>query len=74
MPTFHYTVDDEPQTTDQHELKANQLLPLAGLDAAVHYLIELLGSTQKQLQGDEPVHMHEDARFISVFTGPVPVS
>jgi hypothetical protein len=32
MPTFQYTVDDEPQSTTEHTLTARQILQNAGLD------------------------------------------
>ena len=31
MPTFEYTVDDEPQTTDEKALTPNQILKEPGL-------------------------------------------
>ena len=76
MPTFAYTVDDEPQTTDLHEMTPNQILAKASLDPSSYYLIELQGDHQVSFQGrpDVPIHMHEGMRFIAVFTGPVPVS
>ena len=76
MPTFQYTVDDEPQTTTEHILTARQILQNAGIDPATHYLVEIQGQhkTSYQNKPDEPIHMHEHMKFISVFSGPTPVS
>ncbi len=76
MPTFQYTVDDEPQTTTEHTLTARQILQNAGLDPTTYYLVEIEGQHQKSYQSkpDEPIHMHEHMKFISVFNGPTPVS
>ncbi len=73
---FEYTVDDEPQSTDQHTLTPNQILTRAGIDPATHYLVEIVGNTQRSYQGkpDVPIHMHQHMKFVSVFTGPTPVS
>ncbi|MBZ5538444.1 MAG: hypothetical protein LAO31_21065 [Acidobacteriia bacterium] len=76
MHTITYTVDDEPQTTTSHELNANQILSSAGIDIASHYLVQIEGHQRESYQnkGDQPIHMHEHMKFISVSTGPTPVS
>jgi hypothetical protein len=76
MPTFHYTVDDEPQTTTEHTLTPTQILQHAGLDPANYYLVQIEGNHQVSYQGkpEEAIHMHEHMKFVSVFTGPTPVS
>ncbi len=76
MPTFTYTVDDEPQTTTAHELTPVQILSNAGIDAASHYLVQIEGNHRISYQNkpDEEIHMHEHMKFISVSTGPTPVS
>jgi hypothetical protein len=76
MPTFQYTVDDEPQSTSEHILTARQILQNAGIDPSNHYLIEIEGQHKKSFEAnpDEPIHMHERMKFISVFKGPTPVS
>ena len=72
MPTFDYTIDGEPQQTTAHELTATQILQNAGIDAASHYLVQIDGNHRISYQADpnEPMHM----KFISVSTGPTPVS
>ena len=76
MPTFEYTVDDEPQTTTEHTLTPNQILQKAGIDSGAHYLVEIEGQHQESYQNkpDEPIHMHQHMKFISVFNGPTTVS
>lgn len=76
MPTFDYTVDGEPEQTTEHQLTPNQILRNAGFDPANHYLVEIVGATKESFQGkgDDPIHMHENMQFISVYTGPTPVS
>lgn len=76
MPVFHYTVDGEPQETSDHELTPTQILTKAGIDAATHYLVEIDGAHRVSFQGksNEEIRMHENEKFISVSTGPTPVS
>ncbi|MBZ0317913.1 MAG: hypothetical protein K8L91_15940 [Anaerolineae bacterium] len=76
MPTFHFTVDDEPFSTNEHTLTPTQILQIAGIDPTVHYLVEIHGHNQESYKDkpNEPIHMHQHAKFVSVFTGPTPVS
>lgn len=76
MPTFDYTVDGEPQQTTAHELTANQILTNAGIDTASHYLVQIEGAHRVSYEGkpNETIHMHEHMKFVSVSTGPTPVS
>jgi len=71
-----YTVDGEKQTTSERELTPVQILSNAGIDAATHYLVQIEGQHKISYQ-DNPqteIHMHEHMKFISVSTGPTPVS
>jgi hypothetical protein len=76
MPTFTYTVDSENQTTTSHELTAVQILTNAGIDAGNHYLVQIDGNHRISYQNNpnQLIHMHEHMKFISVSTGPTPVS
>lgn len=76
MPTFQYTVDDEPQTTAEHTLTPTQILRQAGIDPDTHYLVLIQGNHQVSYQGkpEEAIHMHQHMKFVSVFTGPTTVS
>ena len=76
MPTFTYTVDDEPQSTTEHILTAVQILEKATIDPATHYLVQIEGNHRISYQDkpNEKIHMHEHMKFISISTGPTPVS
>lgn len=77
MPAiFDYTVDDESQTTTEHQLTPIQILTNAGIDGSNHYLVQIVGNHQESYK-DRPefeIHMHEHMKFISVPIGPTPVS
>ncbi len=76
MPTFDYTVDGESQQTSAHKLTATQILQNAGIDVTSHYLVQIEGNNRISYQSDpnKEIHMHEHMKFISVSTGPTPVS
>lgn len=76
MPTFTYFVDDEQHATTEHVLTPVQILQAAGIDPGTHYLVQLQGQHQLSYQDkpDEQIHMHEHMKFISISTGPTPVS
>lgn len=72
---IHYFVDAEEQTTTDPNLTVAQILKNAGLDPATHFLIEIRGQHQVPHQDlNEVIHIHEKEKFISVFSGPTPVS
>jgi hypothetical protein len=76
MPVFKYTVDGEQQESSAHELTPSQILTNAGVDAASHYLVQIEGNHRisYQTKPTEPIKIHEHMKFISVSTGPTPVS
>jgi hypothetical protein len=76
MPTFDYTVDDEPESTEERVLTPAQILQSAGTNPATHYLVQIDGHHQISYQNNPnaEIHMHEHMRFISIPTGPTPVS
>ena len=70
-------VDDETLETDQRELTPHQILELAELDPAQHYLVLVKGGkpdTSYETTPDTPIHLHPGIEFASVFTGPTHVS
>ena len=73
---IHYTVDGEDQETRERELTPNEILRKAEVDPATHYLVEIRGRERISYQdrGDEPIRLHQGAKFVSVFVGPTPVS
>ncbi len=80
MPAGHeheieFTVDGEELETTARELTANQILEMAGIDPANHYLIKVDGREQDPIKdGATIVKLHEHEKFISAKTGPTPVS
>jgi hypothetical protein len=76
MPTFEYTVDDEPQSTANRTLTPVQIMTLAGIDPATNYVVQITGAAQESYK-DNPnaeIHMHQHMKFITNFTGEVTVS
>jgi hypothetical protein len=73
---IHYTVGDEPQTTTERVLTPREIMTKAGIKPEENYLVEIKGRERKSYkdQPDEPIHMHEGQKFVTVFVGPVPVS
>ena len=73
--TFTISIDGEPFSLTVHTLTADQVLGLAGLSATDHYLVLVHGKTQESFQGrgGALIHLHEGAKFVSVFTGPTTV-
>ena len=74
---IHFKVDDEPLETDLRELTPRQILELAELDPAEHYLVLVKGGkpdTSYEGKPDTPIHLHRGIEFASVFTGPTHVS
>jgi hypothetical protein len=76
MNLIKYTVDDEPQTTPERVRTPTQILQQAGIDPATHYLVQIEGKHQESYQNEpeKAIHMHEHMIFVSVSTGPTPVS
>jgi hypothetical protein len=79
LRVIHYALDDESQETTEKEMTPRQILLNAKphpIDPATHYLVQLEGHHQVSYKDkpDEPIHMHENMRFISESVGPTPVS
>lgn len=74
--SFDFTVDGDPFSTEAHELTPNAIMAIAGVDGSTHYLVEIRGRTQISYRDapDEPIHLHEHAKFATLCTGPTPVS
>lgn len=76
---FHYTVDKEPETTEDKELTPNQILELAGILPVKDYYIVQINpdGSQTSYKGspEKPIKMKCPAmHFVSVFNGETPVS
>jgi hypothetical protein len=74
--TISFTVDGEAVSTTSKTLTADSVLALAGLDPAMHYLVEIRGREQISFEGKgaEEIKVHPHMAFVSVATGPTPVS
>lgn len=74
---IEFTVDGEAVETTERERTPRQILTLAGLDPAQHYLVLVKGGrpeTSYETTPDAPIHLHPGIEFASVFTGPTHVS
>ena len=73
---IQYTVDGEPQETTERELTPRQIILNARLNPDERYLVKIEGRQQVSYKDkmDDPVRIHEREKFVTVFTGPVPVS
>ena len=76
---FHYLLDDEPETTEQKTLSANQILELGGvLPVTDYYLIEIDNTGKEISHKDTPlspiVMKCPGSKFVSIFRGSTPVS
>ncbi|MHB8459725.1 MAG: hypothetical protein ACYDAK_02915 [Candidatus Limnocylindrales bacterium] len=74
--TTDFTVDGEELTTTERELTPRQIMEMASIDPQAHYLVQIEGRHRESYQGKEDtlVHIRDDAKFITVSTGPTPVS
>lgn len=76
---FYYTVDEEPETTDQKELTPNQILELPGIKpVSDYYLVQINPDGSQTSYRETPTNsiiMKCPAmRFVSIFRGETPVS
>ena len=73
---IEFTVDGETVTTTEHELTPVQVMQLAGVDPESHYLKEIRGHQQISYKDtpNEPIHVHNNQRFITNSLEPTPVS
>lgn len=74
--TITFTVDDEPVTTEDRSLTPVDIMTLAGVDPATHYLVQVQGRHQTSYQDkpNEEIKVHPNEVFVTVSTGPTPVS
>lgn len=76
---FHYTVDAEPETTDEKQLTPNQILELAGITPVNnYYLVQINQDGSQTSYKDRPTEsirmVCPSAKFISVYQGEMTVS
>ncbi|VVB84925.1 Uncharacterised protein [uncultured archaeon] len=71
-----YTVNDKEQETDQKVMTPRAILEKAGIDPTLNYLVQIEGKKQISYKDspDQNIEMHNNMKFISISTGPTPVS
>jgi hypothetical protein len=71
-----FTVDGEHLTSADHTLSPNQIMVLAGVDSATHYLVEVKGRHQTSYRDhpDKEIAINDGDQFVTLYTGPTPVS
>jgi hypothetical protein len=73
---IHFEVDGEELETSDRELTPVEIMNLAGIDPANHYLSEIRGHEQISFK-DAPnvqIKMHNGIKFVTASTGPTPTS
>lgn len=68
--------DGEPLRLPSSDITPDEILAVAGLDAATNYLVLIQGRHQVSLQGKgtESMHIRKGESFIALSTGPTPTS
>jgi len=77
--TSHYTLDDEPESTDRKSLSANQILENGGIKPVADYYLMEIESDGNEISHknapDVPIEMKcPGSKFVSIFRGAMPVS
>ena len=69
-------LDGEPLQIPNKKISPNEILKLAGLEPATHYLVQVKNRHQISYQGkgDEPIQVHDDDVFVSLSTEPTQTS
>lgn len=75
---IHFTVDGEPEETEQRVMTADEIISIFGRkDPAANYLVRIEGGHREesyQNRGSEPIKLHNGMNFQIVSLGPTPVS
>lgn len=71
-----FLVDGEPVSTNERALTPAQIMGLAHVDPASNYLVRVEGRHQTSYKDrpNDKIEVHEDEVFVTVSTGPTPVS
>jgi uncharacterized protein YpmB len=70
-------VDSKPVEAPSKTMTAREILVLVGKDPAQYYLVQLIGKKDQNSYKeklDEPIHLDQHSRFITVSTGETPAS
>ena len=73
---IHFEVDTEPVVTTEEHLTPDQILQLAGIDPANHYLSRIEGHHTHSFKDapTTPIRVQDGEKFVSASTGPTPTS
>lgn len=76
---FHYTIDGEPETTDEEYLTPNQILERGGITPVSDYYVVQITQDQQQIEykdsPNKPIKMEcPGLKFISVYRSSTPVA
>jgi hypothetical protein len=71
IPIF---IDGEKFTVQDATTTAATLLGLVSKSAAEYYVVLKEGRQQTEFRGDDPIELKAGSKFLTVFTGPTPVS
>lgn len=76
---FHYTLDDEPETTDQRSLSANQIMQNGGVTPVKDYFLNEIDNNENEISHkdtpDAQIKMKcPGSTFVSIFRGATPVA
>lgn len=71
-----FLVDGEPVSTEERILTPAKIMELAHVDQATNYLVKVEGRHQISYKDkpNEKIEVHDDEVFVTVSTGPTPVS
>ena len=75
-PSITFTVDGEPVSTRERKLTPVQIMELGDVDPMTNYLVRVDGRHQTSYRDDpdQKIEVHEGEVFVTVPTGPTPVS
>ena len=71
IPIF---IDGEKYTVEGEATTATALLGLVSKLSSEWYLVLKEGRKQTEFRGDDPIELKSGSHFLTVFTGPTPVS
>lgn len=74
--TITFLVDGEHVSTEERILTPVKIMELAHVDPATNYLVRVEGRHQISYKDkpNEKIEVHDDEVFVTVSTGPTPVS
>lgn len=74
---FEIEIDGNNYEVTEHEMTAEQVLQLVGKSSTTDYLVEIRGQRERESYQGRPeavIKINPSSKFITVSTGPTPVS